>query len=370
MPFPNEEDQRFLSRATETAIRIGLLALLVAWCFQIVRPFITPVVWGIIIAVATYPLFRKLKGALGGRKKLAATLFTLIALAVLLAPSWIFFRSLASGLAAGAKEMSNGTFNVPAPPESVADWPVVGDKVHALWTQAAEDTRAAAEHFRPQLKAVGVWLLTNIAGLGIAVLQFVASIILAGVFMATAEVDERFADSVAGRLVGPRGTDLVLLLVATVRSVAQGVLGVAAVQALLAGVGLIAAGVPAAGLWTLLVLILAVIQLPPILVMGPMIIYVFSHVNTVGAIVFMIWAILVSVSDTFLKPLFLGRGVKVPMLVILVGAIGGTMAMGILGLFVGAVVLAVGDKVFTAWLTDGEPAPAAAGPAPEGEPAA
>jgi predicted PurR-regulated permease PerM len=217
------------------------------------------------------------------------------------------------------------------------------------------------------LKAVGRWLLNNVAGFGIGVLQFALSIILAGVFMATAPGGERSAETVARRLAGDRGKNLVLVAVATVRSVAQGVLGIAVVQSVLAGIGMVAAGVPGAGLWALLVLILAVIQLPPLLVMGPMIIYVFSTVNTAGAIVFMIWAILVSVSDTILKPLFLGRGVEVPMLVILVGAIGGMMATGILGLFVGAVVLAVGYQLLVAWLSGGESAPAAARTAVEGE---
>ncbi len=119
-----------------------------------------------------------------------------------------------------------------------------------------------------------------------------------------------------------------------------------------AGIGLVAVEVPAAGLWALLVLLLAVIQLPPLLVLGPIIFYVFSIAETTPAVLFMIWSILVSVSDTFLKPLFLGRGVEVPMLVILLGAIGGMMLSGLIGLFVGSVVLSLGNKVFQAWLNN------------------
>jgi len=137
---------------------------------------------------------------------------------------------------------------------------------------------------------------------------------------------------------------------ATIRSVAQGVLGVALIQSILAGIGLLLIGVPYAGVWAGLVLLLAIVQLPPILILGPIVVYVFSVAETVPAVVFMIWSMLVSSSDAFLKPLFLGRGMDIPMLVILLGAIGGMILSGIIGLFVGAVVLAVGYTLFTVWL--------------------
>jgi predicted PurR-regulated permease PerM len=158
----------------------------------------------------------------------------------------------------------------------------------------------------------------------------------------------------ASRLTGERGEEFAMLATKTVRSVAQGVLGVALIQCLLAGVGLLAAGVPGAGLWALLVLLLAIVQLPPILILAPIIVYVFSVSSTTVAVIFMIWSIAVSMSDAFLKPLLLGRGVQVPMLIILVGAIGGMIHSGIIGLFVGAVVLALGYELFKAWLQEGQ----------------
>jgi predicted PurR-regulated permease PerM len=139
---------------------------------------------------------------------------------------------------------------------------------------------------------------------------------------------------------------------ATVQSVTRGILGVAVIQSLLAGVGMLVVGVPAAGLWALLVLLLAVIQLPPLLVLAPVIVYVFSTSSTVAAVVFAVWSVFVGMSDTFLKPVLMGRGVDVPMLVIFMGAIGGFMLDGIIGLFVGAVVLALGYTLFTAWLQE------------------
>ena len=152
---------------------------------------------------------------------------------------------------------------------------------------------------------------------------------------------------------GDKMTDMSIL---TIRSVVKGVLGVAIIQAVLAGVGLIAIGVPAPGLWALAVLILAIIQLPPILILGPIAIWVFSVAEPVPATIFLVYSMIVSLSDAFLKPMLLGRGVETPMLVILIGAIGGAMALGIIGLFLGAVILALGYELLVAWMSPDEDA--------------
>ncbi len=190
----------------------------------------------------------------------------------------------------------------------------------------------------------------------VGILQFVISIIIAGVILAKAVSFGGFLKALATRLTGDRGEEFATLASKTVRSVAQGVLGVALIQSLLAGVGLLAAGVPGAGLWALLVLLVAIVQLPPILILAPIILYVFSTSSTTVAVIFMIWSILVGSSDAFLKPLLLGRGVEVPMPIILVGAIGGMISSGIIGLFTGAVVLALGYELFKAWLKEGQQA--------------
>ena len=176
------------------------------------------------------------------------------------------------------------------------------------------------------------------------------SIIIAGVLLANTAGGSQAARALARRLAGEQGTKGVELAGATVRSVAQGVLGVALIQSILAGLGCLLVGVPGAGLWALLVLILAVVQLPTILILGPIIVYVFSTTSTIAAVLFAIWSILVGISDAFLKPLLMGRGVDVPMLVIFIGAIGGFMASGIIGLFVGAIILALGYKLIINWL--------------------
>jgi predicted PurR-regulated permease PerM len=180
--------------------------------------------------------------------------------------------------------------------------------------------------------------------------MFVVSIIIAGVLLANSARNNQAARTLAERLAGERGTKIIELEAATVRSVAQGIIGVALIQSILAGLGCLVVGVPGAGFWALLVLILSIVQLPALLILGPIIIYVFSAYSTVTAVIFAIWSFPVGISDAFLKPLLMGRGVDVPMLVIFIGAIGGFMASGIIGLFVGAIILVLGYKLFLAWL--------------------
>ena len=346
------EDQTFARRATEAAIRIALLFLLVVWCFEIIKPLFVPVLWGIIIAIGIYPIFRRFKHMMRNKDKLAATLLTLLALALLIIPTIMLAGSAINGIKTITTGLEEGTLEIPAPPPEVADWPVVGASTYKIWNLASTNIEAAIKQVEPQLNKAIAALISAAAGIGAGVLQSIISIIIAGAFLATANAGKRAAQTVFTRLVGDQGEALTDLAGATIRSVVQGVLGVAMIQALASGIGLMLVGVPAAGLWALMVLVLAIIQLPPILILGPVAVYVFSSSSTTVAVMFLIWIIIVSGSDTFLKPMLMGRGVDVPMLVILLGAIGGMLLSGIIGLFVGAVVLALGYKLFQAWLAD------------------
>jgi len=350
-----KEDKLFQERALDAAIRISLLAFLVLWCFNIIRPFIMPILWGAIMAVAIYPLYVKAHHKLGGREKLTATLITLIVLAILIVPSVMLTDSLIDGTQTIATEYDSGTLTIPPPSASVKDWPLVGEKLFNAWSLASTNLEAALVQFKPQVETAGKWFLSAATGAGAGVLMFIVSIIIAGVFLVFARSASQALETVIGRVLGDKdGKEFVDISGATIRSVAQGVLGVALIQTVLGGVGMLAIGVPYAGVWALLILLLAIVQLPPLLVLGPLIVYVFSVEATVPAVIFMIWSLMVSVSDSFLKPLFLGRGMDIPMLVILLGAIGGMILSGIIGLFVGAVVLAVGYTLFVAWLNPEE----------------
>jgi predicted PurR-regulated permease PerM len=355
--YQSEEDKIFQARTMDAAIRISLLALLLMWCFYIVKPFILPLLWGAIMAVAIYPLFVKAHHKLGGREKLTAVLIDLVALAILIVPAVMLTGSLIEGTQNIAAEYKSGTLTISPPSETVKDWPLVGEKLFNAWSLASSNLEEALVQFKPQVEAAGKWSLSAAAGAGASVVMFVVSIIIAGVFLVYAHSGSHALKTVVSRVLGDKeGKEFVDLAGATIRSVAQGVLGVALIQTVLGGIGLLAIGVPYAGVWALLILLLAIVQLPPLLILGPIVVYVFSVEATVPAVIFMIWSLLVSVSDSFLKPLFLGRGMDIPMLVILLGAIGGMILSGIIGLFVGAVVLAVGYSLFIAWLGPDEAA--------------
>jgi predicted PurR-regulated permease PerM len=352
-PLPDTpvEDALFVRRSVEAAIRIGVLFLLVMWSLQIMRPFITIVLWGVIIAVAVFPAYNGLANRLGGRRKLTAALLVIVALAALLIPSVKFFGETIDSIGDAASRMEAGTLTIPPPSEKVADWPFVGERLHETWTLASTNLEEAVARYQPQLTAIGRRLLAAGAGLGLGVLQFVISIIIAGVFLTTAGSGKDAAVKIGRRFAGEDGAQFAILAERTIRSVALGVLGVALIQSTLSAIGMVIVGVPAAGMWALLVLIVAIIQLPPILILGPVAVYVFSVQSTGMAVFFLIWAIVVSGSDAILKPMLLGRGVNVPVLVILIGAIGGMVMSGIIGLFVGAVVLALAYQLFVAWLS-------------------
>ena len=331
--------------------------MLAIWCFQIIKPFIVPVLWGVIIAVATHPAYARLEGMCGGRRKTASAVFAIGALALLLVPTFSLSGTLVDGAQELYESVHSGELQVPPPPESVAGWPIIGESLFEVWSKASQNLSEALTPFSAQIRALASSVLATAAGAGFAVLQWILSIIIAAVLLASQEQGVRAARAIATRIAGKRGSELTDLAGETVRSVATGVVGVAIIQALLAGLGMMLAGVPAAGLWTLLVLVLAVAQLPTLIVLGPIAVFVFTGDSTTVAVLFAIWSLFVGISDTFLKPIFLGRGSSVPTVVIFLGAIGGMIWAGILGLFVGAVVLTLGYTLFTIWIDESESAP-------------
>ena len=243
-------NRNFIGDSLESAIHIGLIAFLVWWCLLIVRPFLVPVLWAIIIANAVYPFYRKLENGLGGRSKLMATLFTLVAIVLLMVPTVMLFGSLIDSLKELSAGLKNGTLTIPLPTDSVATWPVIGESVYKFWHSASVNLHATLLRFSPQLKEIAGGLLSSGAGLALGVIQFVISIIIAGVFLAKAKDCHTISIKIFRSVAGERGEEFVDLSSATIRSVAQGVLGVAIIQSLLAGAGMLIVGVPGAGFWS------------------------------------------------------------------------------------------------------------------------
>lgn len=352
---PMQQQKQDTARTIEVMIRVGLAIGLALWCFRILQPFMSTIVWAMIIGAALLPAYNGFRGKLGASHKLAATLFTLAILTAILTPTFMLSGTLVSTAQEYANELQDGSLEVPPAPERVKDIPLVGENLYETWHTANENIGAVLEKFEPQIRNAARTLVRTAAGAGLGILQFAVAIIIAGVFLAYNEGAGNFARKLGGRLAGHEGEKFAALASSTVRSVAQGVLGVAVIQAVLAGIGLMAAEIPGAGLWTLLVLIMATVQLPTGIILFPIVAYYASVSEGIGVFLFGAWMIIVALSDNILKPILLGRGSSQPMLVIFLGAIGGFILNGIVGLFVGAVVLALGYDLFILWLYADDP---------------
>jgi predicted PurR-regulated permease PerM len=340
-----------------------LTGLLIALCFQLLLPFVGLLLWTIILAICLNPLQGKLVSR-GWRPGRAALLIGGVLVAVVLIPTAIAAIAAASSIPDLVAGIQSGNMHLRPPPPGLASIPLVGAKLDAAWARASNDLPAFLVAHKLQLQSMSRWLLKQAAGSILAVLLIVAAIVLAAVALAYAKVLTIFCRTLLARITGDdaHGWHLLNVIGATVRSVVTGVIAVAFVQALLLGIGFFVAGVPGAGLLSLVAMFLGVVQVPVAIVALPAIVWGFSALDTVPAIIFTVWSIIAGLSDAALKPLLIGHGLEVPMPVILLGVIGGVMAYGLVGLFIGAVLLAVGYVLFGEWLdeTDVKESPAAA----------
>jgi predicted PurR-regulated permease PerM len=352
---PTSISEKALSRGLlDVLIRAGLITVLVLFCFEIFSPFRDLMLWSLILAITLYPLQEWLKGPFGQKEGRIATLIVLAAIVILVIPIYLLGTSIADSVENAIAIVKNEGFHIPPPAESVAGWPVVGESLSAIWQQAANDLPGLTAKYIPQIKDVSLLLLGKLAGIGMGFLTFIFALIIAGIFMAHGEAGSRSAVQIASRINGPeKGAKVAALCTATIRAVALGVVGIAFIQMILVGLGFVFKGVPGAGLLALAVLLLGIMQLPVTLITLPVIAFVFA---TEGAstmtIVFAIYVFVAGLVDNVLKPLLLGRGVDVPMPVVLIGALGGMVTSGIIGLFIGPVVLAVGYQLFWQWVQD------------------
>jgi len=341
-----------VSRIMEIIITAGLVIGLIVWCFMILAPFLNFIIWGVIIAVALYPSFITLKNLLGNRGKLAAVIITLLLLAILVVPSIILTESLVHKLKAYSTDFNADSIRIAPPPEKVADWPLIGNSLHQLWNTASNSLSSLIDQFKPQIVKASKWLFSSIVETGFGLIQFILSIILSGILLVNARNTSKITLSIFTRIAGEQGIEFATISEVTIRNVTRGILGVAIIQTLLAGIGFLIAGIPGAGLWTLLALIFAIIQIGVGPVVIPVIIYMFYAMDPTPAILFTVYFILVMLSDNILKPILLGKGSPVPMIVVFLGAIGGFLATGFLGLFTGAVILSLGYRLFQVWIND------------------
>ena len=357
-----QSSEKSLARGLlDVLIRAGLVIVLAIFCFRIVVPFLNLLVWSLILAITLHPLLVRLRGKSGRHSGLIATLIILAAFAIILVPTYMLGVAAADSVDNVTAIVKSGGFRIPPPSGSVAGWPLVGQRLYDFWMQASTDLTGLAHRFAPQIKDAGLVVLGTVAGLEVGLVTFVAALILAGVFMAHSETGHRSALLIASRISGPdNGPKITELCIATIRAVAQGVVGIAFIQMLLIGIGFVLKGIPGAGLLALAVLLLGIMQLPSTIITVPVIIFVFATDGASAAtIIFAIYTFVAGLADNVLKPLMLGRGVDVPMPVVLLGALGGMITSGVIGLFIGPVMLAVGYQLFWRWVEDqpaGEPA--------------
>jgi predicted PurR-regulated permease PerM len=339
-----------MTRAIEISIRLIILACLIFWSYEILSPFISLFIWGLIIAITEYPLYKRLKKILRGRGKLAATLITLLFLLILLVPALLLADSLLEGINHVRAIYQSGQLAIPPPDDRVKSWPAFTKPLVDLWQLSSENLAEVSMKYVEEIKRAGLFLFKLIAGTSVGVLQFVVSIILAGVFITYAEEGGSVIRKVFVKLDERQGAEFADIAEVTIRNVMKGVLGVAILQTLLAGIGYVVVGIPAAGFWIFMSLILAVIQVG----VGPVAIgaaiYVFATEDTLTSVLFGLWTVFVALSDNILKPILLGRGAPVPMLVVFLGSIGGFVFHGFIGLFLGAVILSLAYKMFLRWI--------------------
>ncbi len=353
MANDNEDPTRGgLGSATiDLAIRLGFIGLLGYWSFRVIAPFLTIGLWSAILVVALYPLFNRLASRLNAR--VAAALVSSLCLMIVVGPvSWLGLGML-TGIRSLAQRLQDGQLAIPPPPEFLSGWPIVGEQLHRLWSLAASNMKLALAETAPMLKPLGGTLLGVAQSALYGVLELLVSIIVAGFLFTRGPQLVEALSAFLDRVLSHRGRELVLLTGATIRNVSRGVVGIAFLQAVLAGAGFLAAGIPAPGVLAFLVLLLGIIQIGPTILILPIVIWSWTAMAVATAAVFTVYMTLVSMMDNVLRPLLVARGLTTPMPVIIAGVIGGAIAYGIVGLFFGPIVLSVAWAVLVAWVQGG-----------------
>ncbi|NDO82984.1 AI-2E family transporter [Citrobacter sp. NCU1] len=349
-------EKRLVARFLDMFIKLGLILALGSFCFTVISPFMNMLLWALILAVTLYPLHQRFAIRMGDKQGRASTVMVLLGGLLIVAPTVAMLSSLGDSISSLVDKVGSDSLVISPPPAKIESIPVVGGKVYALWLKASTDLPSLISSYRPQLGDIAKQVLGILASMGGGLIGFVFSFIVAGIMMAWGAPGARSANNIAIRITDTqRGLALTKLCTSTIRAVAMGVIGVAFIQALLAGIVMAIAGIPAVGVFFVLALILGIAQVPVILVTAPAIaiMWMSGDHGTVINIVYTVLLLVAGMADNVLKPLLLGRGVDAPMPVVLLGALGGMAANGILGMFVGATLLSIGYRIFMAWVNQG-----------------
>lgn len=333
----------------DTTIRLLILLLIIVWCLFIMYPFLSIMLWSLILGLAILPLHRSISKKLGGRPKLASFILVFSILLIIILPSGLLIGQLFEEMKELKASYENDTLALPPPNPKVQEWPIIGEKLYGYWNDASENLEETILKYNDELLAFGKKLFQGTMNAASGVIQIVVAFIIAGILLVignTGESIRKFFRKIAG----DRGDEFADVAVKTVANVVKGILGVALILAIIHGIAFLLAGVPYAGIWAFLVFFLAVLQIPVVIVTLPIIIYLFATMEPMHAIIWTIILVLAGLSDNVLRPILLGKGAPVPMLVIFIGVIGGFIFSGFIGLFTGAIVLSIGYKLFVGWI--------------------
>jgi len=347
-PIKQYQEERII----ETVAKIVLIGLLLYSAYLILKPFIGIIIWAIIIAVTVNPLITIGEKRLHLSRAKVSTLFIIAVMILIIIPSVGLAATLSDTLQMLYAGLKEGTLAIPPPSEKVAAWPIVGGYIYPVWQEASTNLTALLLSHKAEILPI-VKSTLGIGGSGLVTfLMFIASIFIAAFLTASSHHYALFFQTVAKRLAGDRGPEWTHLAIMTIRSVVQGVIGIALIQAAAGYIGFVFFDVPFAVVLAFLIMMIAIAQLPSFLILVFPVIYMFSTASIAKAVGFLVFAVILGFSDNALRPFLLGRGVNAPMIIVLLGALGGMIAWGILGLFIGSVLLTVAYKLFMAWTHD------------------
>lgn len=337
---------------TERIVRLVALVLLVLACLQIILPFLGALAWAAIIAISVWPAFVWLTAKLGGRPVLAAGICTFVLFVLLVLPFAVLTATLGQAVPQVGTLIKELTLAIgPEPPDWLSGLPLVGDLIRDTWSTAVTDASVLIRRALPAAEEAGVWALAQGASLALVLLQFIFAILIAGVMLVTADRFADLAQRLVFRLQMDEGGPIIGIVVSTVRSVSIGLVGTASIQALVAALGFGLAGVPGIAVLGFATFLLALIQMPTLLVWAPAAAWLYHTGETGHAIFLAIWGLLlVNTVDNFLRPYLISRGAKLPFALILMGVLGGLLAWGMVGLFIGPTLLAVAYSLVRTWI--------------------
>lgn len=358
------------SDLARTIFQLLALAILMAASVWIVRPFLMSALWAVTIVVATWPLLLQAQARMGGRRGPAVAVMTIALLLLLVLPLYFGIEAFVDNterLAEWAKSLQ--TFTFPPLPEWAAALPFLGPRISTAWHQLeAARPEELATRFAPFLQRLILWFVGQVGGLGLLIVQFLLMVIIAAILYTNGETTADGVRRFTRRLAGPPGERALQLAGQAIRGVALGVLVTAILQAAAVWVGMAIVGVPFAIILSMVVFILCVAQIGALVVLLPVTVWVYSQSGPVWGTFFLIWSIFCGTFDNFLRPILIRRGADLPLLLIFAGVIGGLVAFGIIGLFIGPVVLAVAYMLLAEWVGDDTPAAAPSEPPPEAPP--